>query len=94
MTTNHTPGPWKKVFINGHWHIAREDGRVEVAKVSAYKTREVSDANAALIESAPDLLSALELAEATIQRLAPDGSRATQGTRDVISAALKLAERQ
>ncbi len=34
------------------------------------------------------LKEALSVAEATIQRLAPDGSRATQGTRDVIAAAL------
>lgn len=43
---------------------------------------------ARLMAAAPDLAEALELAEATLQRLAPDGSRATQGTRDVIAAAL------
>jgi len=41
-----------------------------------------------------DLLEALELAEATIQRLAPDGSRATQGTLDVIRAAIKKATQE
>ena len=56
----HTPGPWTKVFPSNHWHIARTDGRVEIAKVAAYKQREVSTANARLITAAPELLSALE----------------------------------
>lgn len=38
------------------------------------------------------LLDALRIAEATLERLAPGGSRATQGTRDVIRAALAKAE--
>jgi hypothetical protein len=48
-------------------------------------------ANAYLVAAAPDLLNALELAEATLQRLAPNGDRATQGTRDVITAAIRKA---
>lgn len=42
---------------------------------------------------APELLNALEIAEATIERLAPGGSRATQGTRDVITEAVSIARR-
>ena len=56
--TKHTPGPWTKCFLNGHWHIARKDGRVEIAKVAAYKNREQSTANARLIAAAPELLEA------------------------------------
>ena len=50
-------------------------------------SRDESPGAAQALAAVPDLLEALELAEATIQRLAPDGSRATQGTRDVIRAA-------
>ena len=45
-----------------------------------------------LIAGVDETLNALEVAEATIQRLAPDGSRATQGTRDVINAAKTLTK--
>ncbi len=41
-----------------------------------------------------ELLNALEIAEATLDRIAPDGSRATQGTRDIIRSALAKAKGQ
>lgn len=49
--------------------------------------------NARLIEAAPDLLGALELALATIERLAPShrGFDSTRGTKDVVCAAIDKA---
>jgi len=79
------------------------DPRMYVARVGPWKDnkkhhpiQEEAEANAALIVKAVNchekLVEALELAEATLQRLAPNGARATQGTRDVIRAALAEGE--
>ncbi len=92
MSAKFTPGPWRvgvlrhcDVFVNTRQVVA-----------SCPRSREVPDgereANARLIAAAPELLAALELAEATLQRLAPNGSRATQGTRDVARAAIEKAK--
>lgn len=90
-----TPGPWR-LKDNEH-----EDFRIfgnceggalaRVLKSNNFGATEQDKANACAISALPDLLDALELAEATLQRLAPDGSRATQGTRDVITQALITA---
>jgi len=66
MSVSHTPKPWSKVFLNGHWHIVGVYGRIEIAKVSAYKNRERSKVNSDLIVAAPDLLDALEAIQARI----------------------------
>lgn len=52
-----------------------------------------TQANPRLIEAAPDLLGALELALATIERLAPShrGFDSTRGTKDVVCAAIDKA---
>jgi hypothetical protein len=57
-------------------------------------SQEEHQANIQLMLAAPDLLNALRIAEATLQRLAPDGSRATQGTRDVISNLIAKLSRE
>lgn len=62
---------------------ASVDGRGWTAEHEAAKN---------LANAAPELLEALKLAEATLERLAPAGFKATQGTRDVISAAIAKAE--
>lgn len=86
----------------GYWHIGMCPGPIvygpkgeQVADLTAeLLPKEENTANARLIASAPELLEALQLAEATLQRLAPDGSRATCGTRDVIHATILKATGQ
>jgi hypothetical protein len=87
-----TPGPWKACQETTRGEFVTET-RIRSADDShiAHVTPCAVEANARAIASVPALLEALELAETTIQRLAPNGSRATQGTRDVIAAALTLA---
>lgn len=62
-------------------------------EVTGDRIATVFDAEAVpLIEAAPDMLAALELALATIERLKPPSPYdSTQGTRDVINAALTKA---
>lgn len=65
------------------WHIEEHSGPVAVAG---------NEANARLLAAAPDLLEALRLALATIERLKPPQAfDSTQGTRDVIRAAIAKA---
>lgn len=59
--------------------------------ISDMATAEMIASALNMADATKRLRDALELAEATIQRLAPNGSRATQGTRDVISATLHNA---
>ncbi len=89
MSATHTPGPWAPEDA--------VDNRVAVYArnrcvcLVGDQGDPVVDADARLIAAAPELLAALEIAEATLNRLAPDGSRATQGTRDIICAAITKA---
>ena len=62
-----------------------------IALMESSRGQDETTANARLIASCPDILNALLIAEATMQRLAPDGSRATQGTRDIIKTAIRKA---
>ena len=61
MHTQHTPGPWKIITLNGHTYInpLRPEGEwgliAKMVGTSAHK----KGANAALIAAAPDLLAAL-----------------------------------
>lgn len=90
-----TPGPWwseKSTSSNyDPRHAPVKSGPKLIAKAYFGKNDDEREANARAIAAVPALLEALELAETTLQRIAPDGSRATQGTRDVITAAFKLA---
>ncbi len=99
----HTPGPWRAEetyqgmltdkFKDFPFSINGADGFQPCLVLGDGKLNAgTAAANARLIAAAPALLAALEIAEATLQRLAPDGSRATQGTRDVITAALAKAK--
>lgn len=89
-----TPGPWKlsedemKVFQTSN--VYNSEGHTITLGSSAL-TQLQRKANARAVAAIPALLEALELADTTLQRIAPDGSRATKGTRDVITAAFTLA---
>lgn len=76
MSTKHTPGPWVASKPDGlaHWNIRA--GQLCIANVpdfigSAVTMEHVGQggANARLIASAPDLLEALNVAEAALYRL-------------------------
>jgi len=101
--TKHTPGPWETARSHSGRNIYKQTQRdfdTKETRMLAFLVRnedyfpvEESDANARLMASAPELLAALELALATIERLdvkhGPFSS--TQGTRDVVSAAIARA---
>ena len=89
MATKHTRGPWQCSTSANGLLVSKTSGEV----VAQFKVAPTKD-DAALIAAATEMLEALQLAEATIERLAPNGSRATQGTRDVISAVILKATRR
>jgi len=63
------------------------------ARINDFKARDtLPNTRVVHADVAADLLNALKIAEATLDRLAPGGTRATQGTRDVIDAAIAKAE--
>ena len=66
----------------------------EWSEDSCAESRAVAESNARLIASAPDLLSALEMAVATIERIAPKHGpfSSVDGTLSVARAALARAE--
>jgi hypothetical protein len=96
----HTPGPWRAQPLEGpgHWQIINESClQLAMARhwpngqgLNIPECREETDANARLIAAAPELLAALELALATIERLRPSsrGFDSTRGTKDVVCAAI------
>lgn len=89
MKINHTPGPW---YVTG----SSQDGTMicsgikSVANWPARPDCNEATANARLIASAPEMLNALELAQATIARL--DKHASATGTLDVIAATIKKAK--
>jgi hypothetical protein len=86
--SKHTPGPWKTVKpMHGH---KTKYLCVQVGEDEAYSTLEMLPADAKLVAAAPDLLEALQLAKATIERLNRHNS--ANGTLDVIRAALSKAD--
>lgn len=91
--SKHTPGPW----FNPADSVSVFDGRgKERHKIcdAAWVTINVKDAraNARLIAAAPELLNALQLAQATIERLHRHAPGSAKGTLDVITAAIAKAE--
>lgn len=94
-TTKHTPGPWKiddsgsmietehPVNLRGEYeHIC--DFRPDLAG-------NINEANARLIAASPTLYDALEMAQATIERLQRHAPGSADGTLDVIRKALTKA---
>jgi hypothetical protein len=83
MEQRHTAGPWE-VKLNsdtGYYNIETET--YVIAEVYMKK-------NTSIISAAPEMLEALELAEATIKRLNRHNS--ADGTLDVIRAAIQKAK--
>lgn len=79
--SKHTSGPWKMLCVpddcklpnGGKWWIygpPTENGTANIADISACRTEEQQEANAALIASAPELLEALKDAYAELNQLA------------------------
>ena len=91
-----TPGPWtiEAYQYNGAFYIQQPDDQTNGGWVVATIWGDDREANARLIGAAPDLKNALEIALATIERLAPShrGFDSTRGTKDVVLAALAKAE--
>ncbi len=96
-TGNYTPGPWGTRRVNGSYYITAEsdlgrDGITRarsIAKLVKSGFGDSAQANLSLMRAAPDLLAALELAEATIKRLNRHDS--ANGTLDVVRAAIAKA---
>ncbi len=104
----HTQGPWTtgdadwRTIVGSetrylHLNSAKVTGRVSrslaaVAVVDRSDNEAEDLANARLIAAAPELLEALQLASATIERLKPSQPiDSISGTRDVINAAIAKA---
>jgi len=96
----HTPGPWKA----SDWKYANStvkrviqnenDAICEVLDLWCMDDRTPErDANAILIAAAPEMLNALAIAQATIQRLSTQHGpfNSAQGTLDLIDAAMHKA---
>ena len=93
--TKHTPGPWKTSNMAPGIVYAETGGKRDELVCTAYRRdNDEHNANARLIASAPDLLSALEMAVATIERIAPKHGpfSSVDGTLSVASAAIAKAE--
>ena len=98
-TTKHTPGPWvvqhegSQTIIVSRTAQESDSGGPTVSYIYNHESRQ-SKANARLISAAPELLEALQLALATLNRVHPPTSPfdSTQGTRDVINAAITKAK--
>ena len=78
--TKHTPGPWKAIFNEenkrtkiGSWFLYC-DGFHNVPFHRVTANNERAKANAHLIEAAPGMLAALQLAESRYQRMGLVGS--------------------
>jgi hypothetical protein len=85
-TTNHTPGPWK---YDSTWGLIKH-GKTEICALHSG-----NGANAHLIASAPDLLSALQEAYNAIAWDIPGGNLSDaeqEALLDTIRAAIAKAE--
>jgi hypothetical protein len=68
MSSKHTPGPWEAKKFQGLWEVKTVNGRMgmdesELIPVTHLGLGVSTEANAALIAAAPELLEALETAE-------------------------------
>ena len=94
MKGNHTSGPWHNLpsYDGSRWIQGPSTDATEfrsIANIATWDIAERQHANANLIAAAPEMLEALELAEATIERLNRNNS--ANGTLDVIRSAIAKA---
>ena len=90
--SNFTPGPWR-AFTRGMGDTSIVS-RSRVVAIVDFRDAEDGlefQANAQLIATAPKLLNALELAEATIVRLERHAPGSANGTLDIVRAAIAEA---
>lgn len=91
MNTKHTPGKWTTINL----YIWTEAGDSLIACVAGPRDEDPESlANAKLIAAAPELLEALQVAQATIERLHQKHSNrcaCINGTLDVIKKAITKA---
>lgn len=90
----HTEGPWRTERNEDADEISITNFGGEIAVLHGVSLGDADEANARLIAAAPDLLAALELAEATIRRLAQRSeaaARSVLGTLDVTGDAIRKA---
>ncbi len=97
----HTPGPWRIDPFDGKIlgpTIGASSPIVAQMPVwwphklpCEHVSQELQASNARLISAAPELLNALELAQATIERLHRHAPGSAQGTLDVIGYAISKA---
>jgi len=83
--SGYTPGTWR-VGDAGHTVFGPPNGTISPETIATVR----KPTNARLIAAAPQMAEALQLAAATIRRLNP-AATSTQGSLDVISAALRAA---
>lgn len=87
--SDYTPSPWRTGDL---FHTVFGPANGNPSPVTIATVSKGNRANARLIAAAPELLEALELAEATIQRLNRHDS--ANGTLDVMRSALNKARGQ
>lgn len=100
MNAQHTPGPWRtsakfEPYQPAPTVYSEKGQQIAVCRDAGCVCFTAQDvANARLIAAAPELLDALELALVTLVRVKPPKPHdSTQGTRDVINAAIAKAKR-
>jgi hypothetical protein len=97
MKTKHTPGPWSHRYLTKYGFIIENEdkGQMQFGKLADIMPRGggESQANAALIAAAPDMLQALISAEAWVllQKDIPGCSPASEAMLKIIRAAIQKA---
>lgn len=95
-TEQHTPGPWiakPTASLGPQFVVYPEAAGPDIAIIYDHGNTE---ANACLIAAAPELLNALEIAVASLERLACTNSKVAsiQGTLSLANSAIAKAKRK
>lgn len=83
--SKHTPGPWDLLDGDNGYEIT--SGNIIIAQVTDEPCATQEDANARLIAAAPDLLEALEMADAALSGANMDMKAVERKTRAAIAKA-------